>query len=117
MLVLHAHWQPPRNSSESGSVLFWAETSAPAPSEGVSSQQVESIPPLDSRSAAPRRRGGNLPRPHPFCAPRDELMDLLGGGMPGSATLKMPSVDGRPLPSPNLISDWETEEEEFLRPT
>ncbi len=32
--------------------------------------------------------------------------------MPGSATLKLPSVDGRPLPSPNLISEWETDREE-----
>ena len=26
MLVLHTHWQPPRTTTETGGVLFWAET-------------------------------------------------------------------------------------------
>jgi hypothetical protein len=115
MLVLHAHWQPPRNLSEQGSVLFWAETSIPAQSGGVPSQQSEVSQrpevgqPVDARVAGSARRYGQMPRLHPFCAPRDELMELLGGGMPGSAALKLPSADGHPLPSPQLISDWEYE--------
>jgi len=38
-------------------------------------------------------------------------MDLLGGGMPASAVLRLPSASGLPLPSPNLVSEWEPERE------
>ena len=100
MLVLHAHWQPPRSVGEPGSVLFWAETSTlPESSEGQVRQ------PRAGRSVR------HMPRPHPFCASREELMDLLGGGMPGSAVLRLPSAGGIPLPSPALISDWEPDRE------
>ena len=27
MIVLHAHWQPPNTSAETGGMLLWAETS------------------------------------------------------------------------------------------
>ena len=96
MLVLHAHWQAPRSNNEAGSVLFWAETSA-APADA-------SLGGAHSRASRPAR---NMPRPHPFCVSRDDLMDLLGGGMPGSAVLRLPSAGGMPLPSPALISEWD----------
>jgi SNF2 family DNA or RNA helicase len=93
MLVLHAHWQPPRSSNEAGSVLFWAETSAaPAAEPG------------------PKPARGTI-RVHPFCASRDELMQLLGGGMPAATVLRLPSAGGLPLPSPALVADWEPERE------
>lgn len=88
-----------------GSVLFWAETSLAG-----NEPPASIVPP---RQEQPRRHGDqrrprNLPRLHPFTAPREELMTLLGGGMPGSAFLKLPSYNGRPLPSPQLVTEWET---------
>ena len=102
MLVLHAHWQPPRSSGEAGSVLFWAETSnMPSQDEAAAGGH----PPVRVRVSR------NMPRPHPFCASRDELMDLLGGGMPASAVLRLPSAGGQPLPSPVLVTEWEPDRE------
>ena len=31
MQVLHAHWKPPRSPTDTGGVLFWAETSEVMP--------------------------------------------------------------------------------------
>ena len=62
MLVLHAHWQPPHTPSDTGGVLFWAETSevdAPAWTRG-------------------RLPNNPRPRDHPFNAPLQELSRLLG---------------------------------------
>ncbi len=108
MLVLHAHWQPPRTPTDTGGVLFWAETSdAPQP---------------------PRRRGrlarNPKPKDHPFCAPFDALrrlpgLDLRGTeAQQGRATLRLPSTRTGPQPSPALLHDWDLDEKTppFLAP-
>jgi SNF2 family DNA or RNA helicase len=101
MLVLHAHWQPPRAPGEAGGVLFWAETAtAPQP---------------------PRQRGrlAQNPRPkdHPFYAPPDTLPRVaeLGLALPearaGQATLRLPTTRSGPQPSPGLLHAWDLDEE------
>ena len=100
MLVIHAHWQPPRSPADSGCVLFWAETS-------------------DAKQP-PRQRGrlAKNPRPkdHPFCALPSLLRSSPGLGLKpaevesGRATLRLPSVRSGPQPSPALLHDWDLDE-------
>ncbi len=89
MDILHAHYQPPLGPGEASGVVFWLENShAPAP-------------------AASRGRAALKPKPkaHPFSA-RPGL-----SGKPCEITLRLPAVKGIPLPSPQLILDWEIERE------
>lgn len=102
MLVLHAHWQPPSHAGETGAVLFWAETSA-RPGEMNPAPLEREVQQHGSRQRRPRI----VPRTHPFIASREELMALLGGGMPGSAMLRLPTWKGQPLSSPQLVTEWE----------
>ena len=86
MHVLHAHYQPERPSG----ILFWAETSdAPTPK------------PL---RAAKKPRS----RLHPFCADTATLKNIFNlDGASKTVTLRLPAVRGVPLPSPQLIHNWD----------
>ncbi len=87
MLVLHAHYQPPQTPEETGGVLFWAETS-------------------DTPEPVPQRgRTAKIPRPkaHPFNAAPDFK------GKKQTVTLRLPAIRGVPLPSPQLIHNWDLE--------
>jgi len=108
MLVLHAHWQPPRSPADTGGMLVWGET---------------------SEAAQPSRQKGRLAKKprrkdHPFCAPPSTLHQLTGlnlgqaDGQPGRATLRLPSTRTGPQPSPSLLHDWELDEKTppFLAP-
>jgi len=104
MWVLHAHWRPPLRPLDSGGVLFWAEDLAlldsPAPS-----------------SAATQNKGHD----HPFCVPPEDLRRLLGEGTPlaqaesAEITLRLPSDDLRPWPSPELQPLWEMDQASLPR--
>ena len=108
MLILHAHWQPPRSPDDTGGVLFWAET---------------------SEAAQPTRQRGRLakkPRPkdHPFCTPPNSLGQISEFGIQnaeagsGQATLRLPTTRTGPQPSPTLLHDWDLDEKTspFLAP-
>ena len=96
MLVLHAHWQPPRSPAETGGVLFWAEapdSTSPALSRG-------------RISANPK------PKDHPFCASLNTLQWVLDrAGDEGTVTLRLPSTRSGPEPSPELIHNWDLDQE------
>jgi SNF2 family DNA or RNA helicase len=82
--ILHAHYAPDRPG-----LFFWAETpDAPAP-----------IPSRGRVAQNPR------PKPHPFCA----APDLCGEER--IVTLHLPAVRGIPLPSPQLVHNWEIDGE------
>ena len=108
MWVLHTHWQPPRKPSDSGGILFWAETSeSPAPPylEGPIPEKLK-------------------PQEHPFSLMPDIILDRIGQNTPlesaqvNLATLHMPSSRTGPLPSPELNHVWELDLESdiFLAP-
>ena len=108
MWVLHTHWQPPRKPSDSGGILFWAETSeSPAPPywEGVIPEKFK-------------------PQEHPYGLMPDLIRDRIGIGtplefaQPNLVTLHMPSTRTGPIPSPELNHVWELdlESEAFLAP-
>jgi hypothetical protein len=88
MYILHAHYQPENLVG----ILFWAETSdVPAPKQG-------------RRQAAKK----NKSRLHPFCADKATLKDIFNlDGASKTATLRLPAVRGVPLPSPQLIHNWD----------
>lgn len=95
-LVLHAHWQPPPTNTESGGILFWAETS------------------IGFTPTWQRGRIAKNPKPknHPFCTPLQDLQIVLQAeGDEGTAALRMPTSRTGPLPSPGLIHDWELDQE------
>jgi SNF2 family DNA or RNA helicase len=108
MLVLHAHWQPPRSPAEEGGILFWAETSdAPQP--------VRQTGRLAKKPRA---------KEHPFCmAPEilsgiSELNLAIEEARHGQVTLRLPSTRTGPQPSPALLHDWDLDDETppFLAP-
>jgi SNF2 family DNA or RNA helicase len=80
MHILHAHYSP----ADPG-LFFWTESS-------------EAAAPLASRGRlSPKPK----PKPHPFC---------VTPSLPGekrTVTLRLPSVRGLPLPSPQLAHNWE----------
>jgi SNF2 family DNA or RNA helicase len=103
MLVLHAHWQPPRHPTETGGVLFWAEMS-------------EGTPPIWQRG---RIAANPKPKDHPFYAPLKAIQWLLDyDSDEGTVTLRLPTTRSGPLPSPDLIHNWELDQETspFLAP-
>ena len=96
MLILHVHWQPPLTPSETGGILFWAETGD------------AELP------AGQRGRLAKNPKPknHPFCAPIPELRSATGlTGKESAATLRLPTTRTGPLPSPELSHAWEQDKE------
>jgi SNF2 family DNA or RNA helicase len=99
MLVLHAHWQPPRRQGDAGGILFWAET-------------TDAPQPKSLRGRTPRKF---VIRDHPFCLPPDTLQTLIAAGTPlatasvDSVRLRLPTTGYGPLPSPQLNHNWELE--------
>jgi SNF2 family DNA or RNA helicase len=89
MNVLHAHYQPPQSPQESGGILFWLETSdVPGPKQTRVGKKAKS-------------------RLHPFCADTGTLKHILDlDGASRSITLRLPAVKDTPLPSPQLIHNW-----------
>src|SRR6266487_3446566 len=89
MNVLHAHYQPPRSHGDSSGILFWMETSdVPAPRQTRATKKAKS-------------------RLHPFCADTSTLKHILDlDGTSRSITLRLPAVKDTPLPSPQLIHNW-----------
>jgi SNF2 family DNA or RNA helicase len=87
MNTLHAHYQPPQTPEDSGSILFWMETSdVPVPKSG---------------------RAAKKAKLHPFCADTNTLRHALDlDGASKIITLRLPAVKGIPLPSPQLIHNW-----------
>ncbi|TLN25647.1 DEAD/DEAH box helicase, partial [bacterium] len=81
--------------------MFWAETS-------------EELPPTQQRRLSQRIKV----REHSFSLPPALIRERVGSGTPleGAPTrtvfLKLPSVHGRPLPSPELNHDWEVDLEQ-----
>jgi len=89
MNILHAHFQPPQTAEDTGGILFWMETSdAPAPK---------------SRRAVKKEKS----HLHPFCTNTNLLKRLLNvEGASKTVSLRLPAVKGIPLPSPQLIHNW-----------
>ena len=84
MNILHAHYIP----DEPG-LFFWTETSdvsVPVPSRGRIARNPK-------------------PKPHPFCAGPDSP------GKKRTITLQLPAVRGIPLPSPQLVHNWNIDTE------
>ena len=108
MWVLHTHWQPPRKPSDSGGILFWAETS-----ESPSPAYMDGDIPENFR-----------PKEHPYCLMPELIRDRIGIGTPlefaqsNMVTLHMPSSRTGPIPSQALNHVWELdiETEAFLAP-
>jgi hypothetical protein len=103
MHILHSHWRPPRRPAETGGVVFWAEISDGPPSTWQR-----------GRIAANPK-----PKVHPFCAPLKAIQLLLDyDGGEGTAPLRLPTTRSGPLPSPDLIHNWESDQETspFLAP-
>lgn len=96
MLVLHAHWQPPRRPADPGGILFWAETS--------SAQN-----PTWWRGRLPKKISA---REHPYVLTPQALVQSIGMGTPlayGSpdkVRLLLPSTRSGPIPAPELIHEW-----------
>lgn len=108
MWVIHTHWQPPRKPSDSGGIMFWAETDeSPAPPywEG----QIPESP---------------KPQEHPYALEPALIQERIGLGtplesaQPNLITLHLPSTRTGPIPSPTLNHVWELdlETEPFLAP-
>jgi SNF2 family DNA or RNA helicase len=86
MNIIHAHYQPEKPSG----ILFWAETSdAPAPKQSRAAKKPKS-------------------RLHPFCADTATLKNIFNlDGASKTVTLRLPAVRGVPVPSPQLIHNWD----------
>ena len=86
MNIIHAHYQPENPSG----ILFWAETSdAPAPKQSRAAKKPKS-------------------RLHPFCADTATLKNIFNlDGASKTVTLRLPAVRGVPVPSPQLIHNWD----------
>lgn len=97
MQVLHLHWLTPTQPGQDGSFLIWAETTATDP------------PSRDRRKKSAQ--------PHPFSAGTAELRHLLkeigwAGKLPvGTLTLWLPTNRFGPVPSPDLLHNWETDDD------
>ncbi len=96
MLVIHAHWRPPRRTNETGSIFFWAESS-------------DKEEPFYFKGRLPKRQP---PKEHLFALTADELREKISGGTPLAkastemAKLRLPSTRTGPVPSPELAHHW-----------
>ncbi|HBY92812.1 MAG TPA: hypothetical protein DEP84_02430, partial [Chloroflexi bacterium] len=91
MFVVHGHWLLPTQPEEQGCFLLWAETST---------------------ARKPKRPRGKMPV-HPFAAPLEQLHEVLRPlvPLPEDASsvpfsLLLPAVKTLPLPSWQLVHDW-----------
>jgi SNF2 family DNA or RNA helicase len=97
MHVLHLHWLPPTKPEQNGRLFLWAET-------------------VDSPQTSRDRRKKSA-QPHPFTAGSVNLRSLLaatgwqGKGQRDRLTLWLPTNRFGPVPSPDLVHDWETDSE------
>jgi SNF2 family DNA or RNA helicase len=89
MPILHAHYSP-----DDPGLTFWAEN-------------ADALPPKPQRGRVAKNP---KPQPHPFCISSKELRQNLAGETRKIA-LRLPAVRGIPLPSPQLIHNWELETE------
>lgn len=96
MQVLHCHWQLPKKSGQEGGLFLWAETAdLPQPSR-------------DGRK--------KTAQPHPFCTGTRQLREVFeqlgwhGTHQVDIATIWLPTNKFGPIPSPELIYDWEEDE-------
>lgn len=96
MHLFHLHWSPPDGAASRGRLIFWGENGdAPTPYKQRRSQDI---------------------KPHPFCSPPDVLRSaLVDLGVLGSrqvvheteVDLWLPSARFGPVPSPQLLHNWE----------
>lgn len=108
MIILHAHWRPPRRPSDTGGVLFWAETS-------------DAPPPVYLRGRLPKKHSA---KEHPFNLSAEELREKIGAGTPlgdariEAAKLRIPATRTGPIPSLDLAHNWQldTETRPFMAP-
>ncbi len=100
MRVLHAHWHFPATPTEEGAMLFWAE---------------------NSDIWSPKRKGrvGKKPKFHPFCDAPENTARTLAQIDPQAAnrqfnfiTLLLPATGYGPQPSPQLLHNWELEDDD-----
>ncbi len=95
MQVLHTHWLLPRSSGDEAGLFIWAETA---------------IAPQPKRDR--RKKAAQL---HPFLQARSDLEKLLRvtthwnqrTARGQSLTLWLPTNKFGPVPSPDLLHDWE----------
>jgi hypothetical protein len=86
MHILHAHYQPENPVG----VFFWAETS-------------DMLIPKQPRAAKKSKS-----RLHPFCADTTALKNIFNlDGASKTVTLRLPAMHCVPLPSPQLIHNWD----------
>lgn len=95
MHTLHTQWIPPTKPADTGSIFFWAETS-----------DLPQLEKIDRRKKSAR--------PHPFATSADVTAMLLRSHVSAYASggedldvLRLPSGKYGPLPSPQLIHEWE----------
>ena len=111
-LILHATWVGARGG-RSRWLALWAEAQQPRPKRRISRRATNTSPEQE-----PQRR------PHPWCAKPDELYDALDRlwrtarpnkrprttCTPTRMDILLPTVDERPLPSPETVGrGWERE--------
>jgi SNF2 family DNA or RNA helicase len=99
--VLHVHWHMPESPEDESGILVWAETS------------TGEHPKRDRR-----RRSA---QPHPFLLFTNELQTHLQTSLPHSIsqrvfTVWLPTNAYGPVPSPDLIHDWEQADGSDLLP-
>ena len=93
MNILHAHYSP-----EEPGLTFWTETADVAAPKSRRGRAAEN----------PYPDGHKKPRAHPFSLPPDELaLSSSKGGEKRKFALQLPSVRGIPLPSPQLVHNWD----------
>ena len=97
MHILHLHWLTPTNPDQNGRLFLWSETAvSPQPS---------------------RDRRKKSAQPHPFVVGSTDLHSLLtatgwqGKEQTDSLILWLPTNRFGPVPSPDLVHDWETDSE------
>ncbi len=100
MHVLHAHWHFPALPTENEGVLFWSENSE------------ATLPPKK------KGRRSKLAQPHPFCAASEATQQILSVFDPkvtdsqfNMTTLFLPTSKFGPHPSPQLVHDWDVDED------
>lgn len=96
MHLFHLHWSPPEDAASRGKLIFWGENG--------------------NAKTPPKVRRSRDVRNHTFCSPPEELRSVLVDlGVLGrqqhisqdEVTLWLPTARFGPVPSPQLLHDWE----------